>query len=65
MAHVKYNPSKVALENTTAVSMMSERVVQSAAVLTKTSEEASKIMGPAGPEITVEGVKKTTTTAGP
>ncbi len=54
MACVKYNPSKVDVENTTAVTMMSEHVVQSAAALTESSEEASKIIGAAGLEITVE-----------
>ncbi len=48
MAHAKYNPnliSKDVVVNTAAATMMSEHVVQSAAVLPKSSKEASKIMG--------------------
>lgn len=33
------------MENTTAVTTTSERVVENAAAVTKTSKEASKIMG--------------------
>jgi hypothetical protein len=44
---------------------MSECVVQSADALTKLPEEASKIMGAAGPVITDKSLKKSTTTASP
>ncbi len=33
------------MENTTAVTTMSEHVIENAAAVTKTSEEAAKIMG--------------------